>query len=157
MSPMSLQRLSDPVEVSPEDAKTARETGRVLAAHLRPGCRLHLKVMDGEREAKTIVLPERAYRLLLDVLSHMAEGNTVTLVPAHAELTTQQAADLLNVSRPFLVQRLENGDIPHHKVGKHRRIRSKDIISYKHKIDANRHKVLDDLAAEAQELGLGYD
>lgn len=86
---------------------------------------MHLRIMEDEREADTVILPERAYRLLLDVLSHMAEGNTVTLVPVHAELTTQQAADLLSVSRPFLVQRLENGDIPYHRIGRHRRIRSK--------------------------------
>lgn len=157
MSPMSLQRLSEPVEVSPEDEETARETSRVLAGHLRLGDRLHLRVMEDEREAETIILPERACRLLLDVLSHMAEGNTVTLVPMHAELTTQQAADLLNVSRPFLIQRLDNGEIPYHRIGKHRRVRSKDLIVYKQRIDGQRHKVLDELVAEAQEFGLGYE
>lgn len=157
MAPLSLERLSNPVEVSPEDAALARETSRTLAGYLCPGARLRLRVMRDDREAETVVLPDRALRLLLDVLSNMAEGNTVTLVPVGAELTSQQAADLLNVSRPFLIQLLENGEIPYHKVGKHRRVRSKDVMAYKHRIDKKRHEVLDELVAEAQELGLGYE
>lgn len=157
MTPLSVERLGTPVEVLPEDAELARETGRALAGHVRPGVRLRLKVMRDDREAETVILPEPAFRLLLNVLSNMAEGNTVTLVPINAELTSQQAADLLNVSRPFLIQLLERGEIPHHKVGKHRRVRSKDLMAYKHRIDKERHEVLDQLVAEAQELGLGYE
>ena len=112
--------------------------------------------MCDDREAETIILPDQALRLLLDVLSNMADGNSVTLVPVDAELTSQQAAELLNVSRPFLVRLLENGQIPYHKVGKHRRVRLKDVMAYKHRIDKKRDEVLDELVAEAQELGLGY-
>jgi excisionase family DNA binding protein len=113
--------------------------------------------MCDDREAETIILPDQALRLLLDVLSNMADGNSVTLVPVDAELTSQQAAELLNVSRPFLVRLLENGQIPYHKVGKHRRVRLKDVMAYKHRIDKKRDEVLDELVAEAQELGLGYE
>jgi excisionase family DNA binding protein len=157
MAPLSLERLGTPVEVPPEDAALARETRRTLAGYLRPGAQLRLRVMRDDREAETVVLPDRAFRLLLDVLSNMAEGNTVTLVPVHAELTSQQAADLLNVSRPFLIQLLESGEIPYHRVGKHRRVRSKDVMAYKHRIDKERRAVLDELVADAQELGLGYE
>jgi len=104
----------------------------------------------------TVSIPTSALRLLLDVLTEIGQGNAVSIIPIHAELTTQEAADVLNVSRPFLVQLLEKGDIPFHKIGTHRRVRYQDVIAYKNRIDAERRKALDELAAQAQELGMGY-
>ena len=74
-----------------------------------------------------------------------------------AELTTQEAADLLNVSHSFLIKLLEAGEMPYYKVGRHSRVRFKDLITYKEDIDAKREKVLDELVAQAQELGMGYE
>ena len=86
----------------------------------------------------------------------MAQGNAVSLIPIHAELTTQEAADLLNVSRPFLIKQIELGEISHHKVGKHRRIHVTDVMAYKERIDFATNRGLDEMVAISQELGL-YD
>jgi excisionase family DNA binding protein len=86
----------------------------------------------------------------------MSQGNAVTIIPIHAELTTQEAADLINVSRPFLIKQIDAGVIPHHKVGTHRRVRFTDLMEYKKNIDAARSKVLTELVEESQRLGL-YD
>lgn len=111
---------------------------------------------EGEGEGTTCVLPARAVRLLCDLLDQMAAGNTVTITSVPAELTTQQAADLLNVSRPFLIRLLEDGKLPFRKVGTHRRILHTDLVAYKTLEDKARRDALKELAKQAQELGLGY-
>jgi excisionase family DNA binding protein len=98
-----------------------------------------------------------ALRLLVAALTEIGEGNAVSIIPIHAELTTQEAADVLNVSRPFLVQLLERGEMPFHKIGTHRRVRYVDVIAYKERIDSDRNKSLDALAEQAQELKMGYE
>jgi excisionase family DNA binding protein len=98
--------------------------------------------------------PTAAYRLLVDVLTQMSQGNAVTLIPIHAELTTQEAADLLNVSRPYLIKQIEAGKIPHHKIGRHRRIRFNDLIAYKERVDADRAQAIDELIAQTEAAGL---
>ena len=95
-------------------------------------------------------------RLFLHLLTEMSLGNAVTLIPTHAELTTQQAADLLSVSRPYLVKLLDEAKIPCRTIGKNRRVRFDDLMVYKRKDDEARAKILDQLTAEAQEFGMGY-
>lgn len=139
-----------------QESILAQETSRKLAAHVRNSEELPVRLVENGVDGETLRLPGAAVRLLLDILEQMARGNAVTLIPVHAELTTQQAADLLNVSRPYLVQLLEDGRIPYRKVGTHRRVRYDDLMAYKREIDAKREEALRELAAEAEELDLGY-
>lgn len=139
------------------EALLARESRRLLAARkLGRRSSVRIQILDGGKDTETIAVPASALRLFLRLLTEMSEGNAVTLIANHAELTTQQAADLLNVSRPYLVKLLDEGKIPFRMVGKHRRARFDDVMTYKRADDKARAKVLDQLTAEAQDLGLGY-
>jgi excisionase family DNA binding protein len=143
-------------ETTPQVAAEAREAIRRLAGVGRDPAGPELQVHRTGGLQTTVRLPKAAFNLLLEILGQMANGNAVTIVPVHAELTTQQAAELLNVSRPYLVQLLESGKILHRRVGTHRRIRFGDLMAYKERDDAYRRQVMDELAAEAQKHGLGY-
>ena len=138
---------------SEEERSAARDTSRLLAPHLKD--RKSLRFQIGAKQ-ESALLPPTAVRLLVDLLSEIARGNAVTIIPIHAELTTQDAANLLNVSRPFVVQLIKTKQLPAHKVGTHRRIRFADLMAYKTRIDSERTKALDALAAQAQELNMGY-
>jgi excisionase family DNA binding protein len=112
--------------------------------------------VQGKPASEPMEIPAAVLRLLGYILTEMAQGNAVTLTPIHAELTTKQAADLLQVSRPFLCKLLDNNEIPHRKVGRHRRIKFVDLMDYKRHIDEARSRSLDELAGQAQELDMGY-
>lgn len=109
-----------------------------------------------DEKGEQVILPASALELLKNILVQMAQGNAITLIPVYAELTTQQAAEILNVSRPYLVKLLENGDIPFTKKGTHRRVLFKDVQTYKTMIDNQRMKALDELTSQAQALDMGY-
>lgn len=140
---------------SAQDAAIARVSGQLLSRYARQKQPLSLRVTDAEQQ-QPLELPAGAVALLMDILEAMAAGRGVTLMPENAELTTVQAADVLNVSRPFLIKLLDEGAIPHRKVGKHRRIRVEDVMAYKASIDREREAVLDQLVSEAQEQDMGY-
>lgn len=115
---------------------------------------IRLKVNDSNDE---IIIPIKAFELLKSILTQMAKGNSIALLLADSEISTQQAADILNVSRPHLVKLLEEGKIPFKKVGTHRRLKLNDLLAYQAEVKKERRKHLDTLAKEAQELNLGYE
>ena len=143
--------LYEPIVPSTDDSKIAKRSSETLSRYVTSSLSVRVGNTNDEVE-----LPEGAVRLLVDILVNMAEGHAVTLIPVHAELTTQQTADFLGVSRPFLIRLLEEGKIPYHKVGTHRRVRFEDVRQYKKHILEERESALDALAAEAQSLDMGY-
>jgi excisionase family DNA binding protein len=149
--------LPETVTPSPADTALAQESSRRLLKLLSANKEtVQVRVQPEEGEEETVAIPLSAFRLLTDILTEMARGNAVTLIPIHAELTTQQAADLLNVSRPFLIDLLEKGAIPFRKVGTHRRVLFRDLMAYKQQNDRQRLHALEELSALDQQLGLGY-
>ena len=142
---------------APNDAELshlARASATELSQLLRErpeSDRAHIK-LDGA----DLVLPRQALVLLRDLLTEMAQGNTVTILPTHAEVTTQEAANMLNVSRPHLVKLLEEGTIPFTRVGTHRRIRLQDLLAYKRRQEETSEAALQELADQAQDLDMGY-
>ena len=157
----STQRLEERIRrmtpvIAPKDQKAAVVAlakalgGLALAKPKRLRC--ELAGPKGER----IAIPESVFYVLARVAEVLARGDAVTVVPTEKEVTTQQAADLLNVSRQYLVRLLDEGKIPFTKTGKHRRVRVEDVLRFKGARDNERKATLDELTAMSEELG-GYD
>ncbi|TAM63853.1 MAG: DNA-binding protein [Rhodanobacter sp.] len=152
MSAVHNEQLITPSS-SPQETELARSSSRLLAACIGHGPTARLRVIDGDGD---IEVPVTALRMLVDILANMAEGNAMSLVPIHAELTTQQAADFLNVSRPYLIGLVERSELPCHKVGTHRRVYFRDLMAYREKRATQSHAALDAMAEQAQKLHLDY-
>lgn len=131
----------------------AESSSRSLAVRFPKGTNFRLQIDDN---GESLAIPASAVKVLLRAMTEMAQGHAVSLVPIQSELTTQQAAELLGVSRPYLVKLLDEDQIPSRKVGTHRRVLYADLMKYKTEIDAKRMNALDELTAQAQELKLGY-
>lgn len=139
-----------------QDIALAKEGSRELSMVMTtPDETQEITVCMGHSEQR-VHLPSSAVQMLMDILVNISQGNAVQIVPVHAELTTQQAADILMVSRPYLVKLLDEKKIEHRKVGSHRRIRYNDLLTFKEQEERARKAVLNELAAEAQELDMGY-
>jgi excisionase family DNA binding protein len=138
------------------DSAVARESSRALGA-VEALADARITVTNSAGVERSVKIPASALRLVASVLSEMARGNAVSLIPMNAELTTQEAADILNVSRPYLVGLLEKGAIPFRQVGVQRRAQFRDVMDYKARSDADRRAALDELTRQAQELRLGYE
>jgi excisionase family DNA binding protein len=147
--------LAEPVAPTDAEAQMAKESSRRLTPYVKSDLRVEISGKGKKSEA--IDLPAAAVRLLVRILTEMASGNAVALVRHHGEVSTQRAADLLNVSRPFLVkQLLDTGKIRHRKVGAHRRILLSDLLAFKRENEAAQAKALDQLVEQAQKLKMGY-
>jgi excisionase family DNA binding protein len=143
-----------PALPSETEAILARETSRVLAARMQDADPMELRILDHDTPEETLKLPASAVKLLLRILEEMARGNAVTLIPLHAELTTQEAADMLNISRPTLIQLLDEKKMKFRRIGTHRRIPFESLMEYKRQARAERQAAIDEFVSYNEELGI---
>lgn len=148
------QRIMDLDEPIVPSRGESEEAGRVFDFMTRQAVAKNPGLVSETGEE--MPLPVTVYRVLLRVAQEMAQGNAVAVMPVHHELTTTQAAEILNVSRPHLVGLVDAGDIPSHKVGSHRRIRLDDLLAYKHRRDGSRRETLRRLTQDAEDMGLDF-
>ncbi len=151
MLPKTFNHLQTPDE---NDIELAKESSRLLAACLGEGDSARIRIIDGETE---ITVPMRAIYMLRDILNEMANGNSVTIRPFHEELTTQEAADFLNVSRPYFTKSiLDKGLLPYRKVGVRRKVLFTDLLKFKQEELEKSEGTMEELQAIAQEHDMGY-
>ena len=147
-----LDQARCPVVPTQSDALIAREALPRLKPIADAGADIRIRVLDS---ADVVVpLPAIAVQMIVGLLEAIAEGRPVSVIPSDAELTTQQAADMLNVSRPHLVKLLNEGQIPFGKVGTHRRVRVTDLLAYRDRSLAESQAAIREMVALSQELGL---
>lgn len=142
--------------MSEQAAHAAELLESYLTDHSDAVALLNLRIADQPNDQQPIVLPAPAIELLREILAELADGHVVTVAAARSELTSQQAADLLNVSRPYLVGLLDRRVIPFRRVGNRRRVRLDDVLAYRRRDEIRRRQLLDELTAEAEHLGLEY-
>jgi len=140
-----------PVQPGESDINTAVEALPHIKSYLAAHADSVIRLVVADDPQETLVVPRGAVELLARVLAHMAAGQGVSVVPAHAELTTQQAAELLNVSRPFLIGLLDAGEIEYRKVGKHRRIKAQSLMAYMARDDQQRREAADELTRQPRD------
>lgn len=139
-------RSSGPIAADQSERSALDRVENLFASDAVP------KLMSAEGEE--VQLPDSVARLLRQLVYHLAHDRAVAVVPVNKELSTQEAADILNVSRPYFVKLLEQGEIPFVKVGAHRRIQVSDLVEYQRRRDATRRQALQRLTQMSQELGL---
>ena len=136
-----------------EETERAKNFSRILAKEFAPAESVTIQRDDGD---ESIEIPRQVFNVLMRVLAVMSEGKAFSLIPMDKELTTQQAADILNVSRPYLNKILDLGEIAHRKVGRNRRIKFSDLMEYKKSQEQKSKSALQELADQSQELDMGY-
>lgn len=153
---MPAMPIMEPIIPTEKEINLAEVSSRVLAQYIKNKDVRSIKIIGDLDSTEVVEIPSIAFRLLVDILVHISKGDAITIKPIYEELTTQEAADFLNVSRPFLVKLLEEGKMPYHKVGTHRRVLFKDLFEFKHRHQQEQEKNIDELVALGQELDLGY-
>ncbi len=137
---------------SDDEQAVANQLRQIIASELSADGIVELTVSTSNRQSSEVVLGPALAGMLMQLLRILGSGNAATLVPLNKELTTQQAADILNVSRPYLVKLLEEGAIDHRKVGRHRRVLARDLFEYRQAMKEKQEAALSAVAAEDADL-----
>jgi excisionase family DNA binding protein len=154
-----MSKVIDRLE-SKEDVELAKAAQRCIISALDHSRALNIAIVedgvDRLEDSPLLKLPPKVLRLFADMLGSLAQGKAVAIMPKELDITTQEAAMFLNVSRPYLIRLLEDGKMPYHKVGSHRRIRFEDVVKYKEDRRKVSQDALQELIDQAQDLGMGY-
>lgn len=156
MAVVEKTRQIAPPSLSPGDADMARAAQACLATALDHARAATITVTTADGKHPSVDVPPAALNLIGQVLGAMSEGRPITLLPAQQEFTTVEAANFLNVSRPFLIKEIDAGRLPHRKVGTHRRVAFDDLVAYARDMRRRQESALDRMAENARELGLDY-
>ena len=148
--------LFRPPEMSDQELEMARVAQRCIVEALDHSRAASITLMSDTGAGPVVQVPPQALRFIAQILGALSERRPVMLVPSRQEMSTVEAANYLNVSRPFVIKEIEQGRLPHRMVGTHRRITFEDLAAYGERMRANQNAALDRLAQNAQELGLGY-
>ncbi len=132
-----------PLPPTEEDAKLAKESSQILALYTEVE-KPEIIIRTDEMNTQAIAIPESGFLMLVEILEQMAQGRAVSLVSFPAELTTQEAANILEVSHPYLVELLESGEIPSQTVETRQQVRYEDVLEYKNQIEEKRRQTLDE-------------
>ncbi|MGH7576979.1 MAG: excisionase family DNA-binding protein [Longimicrobiales bacterium] len=154
---MRKKKTGNGIAPSAEEVQQAQRTAARLRklARRRPVSAVRRIKVEGERQP--IDIPVAAIEVLADAVEEIAKGHSIRIDSREEDVSTQKAADLLNVSRPYLIGLLKKGEIPFRMVGTHRRLRLSDVLAYKEHSDADAERAFRELVVQAQELGMGYD
>ena len=142
---------------TPEEIALAKLSSQELAAVIESnGAAQKINVVDKSGQNHEVTLPASALQMMIEVLTQLGNGNAVNITPIHAELTTQEGADMLNMSRPTFIKLLDSDAIPFNRTGNRRKVPFSALMEYKKKIEASRLATLDELSELDQEMGMGY-
>ena len=156
MTALEKARQLDPPLMTAEEAEMARAAQRCIMESLDHSRAAQIRLTTDEGKHPTVELPPKALKLIGQLLGMLSEGRPFALIPKNQELSTVEAAHLLNVSRPFVVKEIEEGRLPHRKVGTHRRVAFEDLQEYAKKMREKQARALERMADNARELGLDY-
>ncbi len=154
MTTLSQERNNRPVVPTPEDVQLAKESTRKFAALSTKDKEDAHYVLTDKQSNVELKISKAMFEAFIELMKEMADGKAIMLIPVDAELTTQEAADMLNVSRPYVVKLLDEGQIPSRTVGRYRRVRFEDLLKYQQEMEARRQAALNEMAAQTQELEL---
>jgi excisionase family DNA binding protein len=145
-----------PPTMSPKEVEMARAAQRCIVEALDHSRAASITLTTTNGKHPTVALPPSALKLIGQLLGAMSEGRPITLMPSKQEFSTVEAANFLNVSRPFVIKEIEEGRLPHRKVGAHRRVAFDDLVTYAREMRKRQEGALERLAENARELGLDY-
>ncbi|MEM0911885.1 MAG: helix-turn-helix domain-containing protein [Pseudomonadota bacterium] len=152
MTMLNVQSLPNAEEIA-----LAKLSSQELSAVLESNGEVQdFSVVGKDGETHQVKMPASAVKLMIEVLTQLGQGNSINITPIHAELTTQEAADLLKMSRPTFIKLLDAQEIPYTRKGNRRKVAFVDVMNYKQALDNKRLNTLDELTALDQDLELGY-